>query len=52
MSQIIRLVSEDTFGQIFITDTNREHIDEIIDMLDYESRIFSVDGGEVSLIDR
>ena len=27
-------------------------IDEIIDMLDYESRIFSVDGGEVSLIDR
>ena len=52
VSQIIRLVSEDTFGQIFITDTNREHIDEIIDMLDYESRIFSVDGGEVSLIDR
>ena len=52
VSQIIRLVSEDTFGQIFITDTNREHIDEILGMLDYESKIFSVGGGEVSLIDR
>ena len=48
--QIIRLVSDDTFGQIFITDTNREHIDEILQQLDQESKIFLVDNGEVSQI--
>ena len=31
MERIIKLVgSPDTFGQIFITDTNRKHLDEIM----------------------
>ena len=30
VSNIINLVSKDSFGQIFITDTNREHLDVIL----------------------
>ena len=31
VSKIIGLVSEDRFGQIFITDTNREHLEKIVE---------------------
>ena len=34
------------FGQIFITDTNREHLDETIASLKGESRLFGVDTGK------
>ena len=30
VEQIIKLVSENGFGQIFITDTNRKYLDEIL----------------------
>jgi DNA replication and repair protein RecF len=30
VSNIINIVSKDSFGQIFITDTNREHLDIIL----------------------
>ncbi len=40
----------DNFGQIFITDTNREHLDETIAGLKGDSRLFSVEKGEFSLI--
>ena len=30
VEQIIKLVAGDSFGQIFITDTNREHLDKIL----------------------
>lgn len=30
VGQIVKLVSDNNFGQIFITDTNREHLDGII----------------------
>jgi DNA replication and repair protein RecF len=45
--QIIQLVSEDNFGQIFITDTNREHIDDILSHMQQDSLIFHVENGEV-----
>ncbi len=46
---IIRLVSGDNFGQIFITDTNRDHLDRILrdNAMDY--KIFSVDNGEITV---
>ncbi len=47
--QIIRLVSEKNFGQIFITDTNREHLDKILAQLGQEARIFMVENGEITL---
>ena len=33
VEQIVNLVSGDAFGQIFITDTNREHLDKILERL-------------------
>ena len=46
--RIIDVVSGNTgarFGQIFITDTNRTHLDEIIRSVGSDYRIFHVDGG-------
>lgn len=48
VSRIIKLVSEDTFGQILITDTNREHIDDILGLLNQDSKIFYVNDGEIT----
>ena len=47
--QIVHLVSSDSFGQIFITDTNRDHLDQILQgsMLDY--KIFHVENGEINV---
>jgi DNA replication and repair protein RecF len=50
VEQIVKLVSENNFGQIFITDTNREHLDGIIKEAggtDY--KIFLVTDGQITL---
>ena len=47
VSQIIQIVSSTDFGQVFVTDTNREHIDEILQQHVMEYKIFHVEGGEV-----
>jgi DNA replication and repair protein RecF len=47
VEEIVKLVAEDHFGQIFITDTNREHLDQMIAGLETESRIFNVTDGKV-----
>lgn len=39
------------FGQIFITDTNREHLDETIASIRSESRLFEVKEGEFNTVD-
>ena len=46
--QIVELVSGETFGQIFITDTNREHLDLILQQLGQEATIFRLENGEIS----
>jgi DNA replication and repair protein RecF len=48
VEQIIRLVSEENFGQIFITDTNRERIGKILNEMTIEHKLFQVDEGIVS----
>ncbi len=49
--RIMELVSTDgNFRQIFITDTNREHLDETIASLKGESRLFEVADGNFNLI--
>lgn len=45
---MVRLVSEDDFGQIFMTDTNREHLDQILRHTHQPYKIFSVMGGEIT----
>ena len=49
VEQIVRLVSGDDFGQIFITDTNRDHLDQILQHTQQEYRLFHVSQGEISL---
>lgn len=46
VESIVGVVSQgDDFGQIFITDTNRTHLDSIIARLSGDHAMFSVDGG-------
>lgn len=49
VEQIVKLVSSENFGQTFITDTNRDHLDQILACTRGEYRLFHVSGGEVSL---
>lgn len=48
VERIVRLVRSDRFGQIFITDTDRQHLTQILDG-DTNSKIFHVKGGEILL---
>ena len=48
VEQIVHLVSGDAFGQIFITDTNRDHLDQILKNSALDYQIFEVDNGEIT----
>ena len=48
VEQIVRLVSSDNFGQIFITDTNRDHLDQILSTSALDYQIFHVQEGNIS----
>lgn len=51
VEEIVKLVADDHFGQIFITDTNREHLDGILKEAGGDDfKIFMVDKGVISLI--
>ena len=47
VEQIVRLVASDDYGQIFITDTNREHLDQMLRERAADYRLFSVEQGNV-----
>jgi DNA replication and repair protein RecF len=46
-NQLLQLVSENVFNQIFITHTKEEYLLEIVKKTGKDFKIFSVDGGEV-----
>ena len=48
VEQIVKLVAGDRFGQIFITDTNRDHLDQILRKLNKEHKVFTVDQGSMT----
>ena len=48
VEQIVKLVAGDSFGQIFVTDTNRDHLDKILRKIEGDYKLFEVDGGVVS----
>ena len=51
VSRILQLVSRaDTFGQIFVTDTNREHLDETLEALSGDKQLISVADGAFAKI--
>ncbi len=47
VGKILSLVSRNGFGQIFITDTDRNFISKMIDSTGMDARVFEISGGEV-----
>ena len=47
VEQIVKLVGGDNFGQIFITDTNRGHLDRILHKVGSDYKIFRVEEGTI-----
>lgn len=50
VEQIVKVVAGEQFGQIFLTDTNREHLDAIIKKMEADFRIFFVESGKIELL--
>lgn len=48
VEKIIDYVSGNDFGQIFITDTRREHLNRILASTERDYKVFAVQNGEVS----
>lgn len=51
VEQIVKLVSENSFGQVFITDTQQDRVLRIMNGLRIEHKIFMVENGNISLMD-
>ena len=45
VERIIQLVTKDDFGQIFVTDTNRKYLDEILSGMKHDCKLFQVEEG-------
>lgn len=50
VTNIVEVVSRDIFGQIFITDTNRDHLDSIMAATDADYRLWEVTDGAFTQI--
>ena len=50
VQQLMKLVSRNEFGQIFITDTNKERIETIFSDIKVNRKVFSVQNGEINII--
>ena len=50
VEEIIKLVGEDDFGQIFITDTNRKYLDLILEENHDRYALFHVSDGEITAL--
>ena len=48
VEQIVQLVGGEQFGQIFITDTNRKYLDQIVAAINQDYALFKVENGEVN----
>lgn len=49
VEKIIGIVATEDFGQIFITDTNRDHLDSILSSGNFDYKLFHVDNGQFTL---
>lgn len=49
VEQIVKIVSSKDFGQIFITDTNRDNMDSILKRCGYDYRLFHVEEGNINV---
>ena len=48
VERIIQLVTKDEFGQIFVTDTNRKYLNEILSDLKLDYKLFQVEEGKIN----
>ncbi len=48
VERIVKLVSSEGYGQIFVTDTNREHLDSILSGSGLSYKLFHVEDGEIT----
>lgn len=48
VERIVNMVAGDAYGQIFITDTNRDHLDSILRRHSFDYKLFEVVHGEIS----
>ena len=51
VEQIVDLVSGDQFGQIFMTDTNRKYLDQLLTGINQDYTLFKVEKGKVDVIE-
>jgi len=47
VTKLMQMISNQDFGQVFITDTNVSRINDIFNRIGVEIRLFKVDGGEI-----
>lgn len=50
VEHLMRLVSDDSFGQVFVTDTNLERLVSLFQKIGGESRVFLVESGNITKI--
>ena len=48
VERIVNLVSGDSFGQTFITDTNRDYLDKILSLTSQDYKLFYCENGTFS----
>ncbi len=48
VEQLIKLVSENSFGQVFITDTQQQRIEKLFNKVKIDHRIYKINGGVAS----
>lgn len=47
MARLIELVSKQDFGQVFITDTQKERIEKVLQKVNSQALIFTISGGKI-----
>ena len=47
VTKLMQMISNQDFGQVFITDTNVSRINDIFNRIQIEIRLFKVEGGEI-----
>ncbi|MFN5705833.1 MAG: DNA replication and repair protein RecF, partial [bacterium] len=47
IKKLLAMVSEEAFGQIFITDTERSRVEKIFEEIQVECRIFDIEKGNI-----
>jgi DNA replication and repair protein RecF len=52
VAYLLKLVSEDHFGQIFVTDTHADRVPKLFEQADAPIRVFQVEEGEIKPLEK